>query len=89
MPRTLTGRAHTPLSCPGTVVYDSSGAPALVYSFIAQFEGHEDNYGATHPVVEAHARTGRAIPAIVDEAEPTTPDAIEFDVEDVLSGADQ
>ncbi|MFD2860041.1 serine hydrolase [Salininema proteolyticum] len=48
------------------VVYDSAGEPALVYSLMAQTEGHDDNYGATHPVVEAHARMGRAVFDIVD-----------------------
>jgi beta-lactamase class A len=47
------------------VVYNASGRPALVYSFMAQIQGHDSNYGATHPVVEAHARMGRSMFDIV------------------------
>ena len=41
------------------VMFVSDGAPALVYSLFAEGLGDLDNYGATHPGVEAHAVLGR------------------------------
>ncbi|GAA2368608.1 serine hydrolase [Catellatospora methionotrophica] len=54
------------------IMFDSSGAPALTFAFFADSLGGLDNYGATHPAVEAHAVLGRqlfdSIPAPVAQA---------------------
>ena len=43
-------------------VSNEDGQPVVVYSFFAELEGEEeDNYGATHPIVESHAHLGRSI----------------------------
>lgn len=43
------------------VMFDSSGAPERTYAFFADSLGDLDNYGATHPAVEAHAVLGRQL----------------------------
>jgi beta-lactamase class A len=43
------------------LVFAADGTPALAYAFFAEGLGDLDNYGATHPAVEAHARLGRAL----------------------------
>ncbi|MFB8281114.1 serine hydrolase [Nocardia colli] len=43
------------------VVFDPAGAPQLVYAYFADQAPQPDNFGATHPVVEAHALLGRAM----------------------------
>ncbi|MFY1634304.1 serine hydrolase [Solwaraspora sp. WMMB335] len=43
------------------VVFDTAGAPALVYAFFADGLGQLDDYGATHPAVRAHAVLGRVM----------------------------
>ncbi|MEU8003523.1 serine hydrolase [Catellatospora sp. NPDC049111] len=43
------------------IMFDSSGAPALTFAFFADSLGGLDNYGATHPAVEAHAVLGRQL----------------------------
>jgi beta-lactamase class A len=43
------------------VMFGADGAPALVYGLFAEGLGDLDNYGATHPAVEAHAVLGRAM----------------------------
>ncbi|WP_432995362.1 serine hydrolase [Dactylosporangium sp. CA-233914] len=43
------------------IMFGSDGAPALVYGFFAEGLGDLDNYGATHPAVEAHAVLGRTM----------------------------
>ncbi|GAA2265557.1 serine hydrolase [Glycomyces scopariae] len=50
------------------VVFGTDGAPVLVYSFMSQFEDHWDDYGATHPAVQAHARMGRKFLDLADAA---------------------
>ncbi|MEU8080181.1 serine hydrolase [Catellatospora citrea] len=54
------------------IMFDSSGAPALTFAFFADSLDGLDNYGATHPAVEAHAVLGRklfdSIPAPVAQA---------------------
>jgi beta-lactamase class A len=42
-------------------MFGADGAPALVYGFFAEALGDLDNYGATHPAVEAHAVLGRTM----------------------------
>jgi beta-lactamase class A len=43
------------------LMFGADGSPALVYAFFAEALGDLDNYGATHPAVEAHAVLGRAL----------------------------
>jgi beta-lactamase class A len=43
------------------IMFGADGAPALVYGLFAEALGDLDNYGATHPAVEAHAVLGRAM----------------------------
>ncbi|MER7282787.1 serine hydrolase [Dactylosporangium sp. NPDC000244] len=43
------------------VMFGADGSPALVYGFFAEGLGDLDNYGATHPAVEAHAVLGRTM----------------------------
>lgn len=50
------------------VVYNTSDAPVLVYSFMPQFNDHWGDYGATHPAVQAHATMGRKMLDIVNSA---------------------
>ncbi|MEU5875708.1 serine hydrolase [Glycomyces sp. NPDC047369] len=50
------------------VVFGTDGSPVLVYSFMAQFEDHWDDYGATHPAVKAHAKMGRKFFDLVADA---------------------
>ncbi|GAA1679180.1 serine hydrolase [Glycomyces endophyticus] len=50
------------------IVLGTDGSPLLAYSFMAQFEDHWDNYGATHPAVQAHAKMGRRFFDIANSA---------------------
>lgn len=43
------------------VIFAADGAPTLAYAFFADGLGELDNYGATHPAVEAHAVLGRVM----------------------------
>ncbi|WP_426514033.1 serine hydrolase [Dactylosporangium sp. McL0621] len=43
------------------IMFGADGSPALVYGFFAEALGDLDNYGATHPAVEAHAVLGRTM----------------------------
>jgi beta-lactamase class A len=43
------------------IVFDTSGLPALTFAFFATGLGDQDNYGATHPAVEARAVLGRTL----------------------------
>jgi beta-lactamase class A len=43
----------------GGTVLDAGGAVGLIFSFFGDLPGHGHNYGATNPLVEAHARLGR------------------------------
>ncbi|MFG1887176.1 serine hydrolase [Micromonospora sp. NPDC049051] len=54
------------------IMFGTDGAPALVYSLFADALGDLDNYGATHPAVQAHAVLGRTMfDAISQAADPT------------------
>ncbi|GGM24491.1 serine hydrolase [Dactylosporangium sucinum] len=53
------------------IMFGADGAPALTYSLFAEGLGDLDNYGATHPAVEAHAVLGRAWFDVVERV--TTP----------------
>jgi beta-lactamase class A len=48
------------------VMFDATGAPALAYGFFADSLDNLDNYGATHPAVQAHAVLGRTMLDAVD-----------------------
>jgi beta-lactamase class A len=48
------------------VMFSADGSPALAYAFFAEALGELDNYGATHPAVEAHAVLGRTLLNTVD-----------------------
>jgi beta-lactamase class A len=43
------------------IMFGANGAPQLTYAFFANGLGELDNYGATHPAVEAHAKLGRVM----------------------------
>ncbi|WP_432844016.1 serine hydrolase [Dactylosporangium sp. CA-092794] len=43
------------------IMFGADGAPALVYGFFAEGLPDLDNYGATHPAVQAHAVLGRTL----------------------------
>ncbi|GAB3980792.1 serine hydrolase [Actinoallomurus acanthiterrae] len=43
------------------IVFDSAGAPALTFAFFAVGLDDQDDYGATHPAVEARAVLGRTL----------------------------
>jgi beta-lactamase class A len=41
------------------IIFDATGAPALTYSMFAHGQADPDNFGATHPAVQARAVMGR------------------------------
>ena len=43
------------------IMFGADGAPVLTYALFAEGLGEVDNYGATHPAVEAHAALGRTM----------------------------
>ena len=43
------------------IMFDPDGVPLVTYAMFAEGLGDGDNYGATHPAVEAHARIGRTM----------------------------
>lgn len=43
------------------IIFGSDGVPKLTYSLFANGLGELDNYGATHPAVQAHAKLGRVM----------------------------
>jgi beta-lactamase class A len=43
------------------VMFDERGVPLLTYAMFAEGLGEPENYGATHPAVQAHSRIGRAM----------------------------
>lgn len=43
------------------VILDATGAPVLTFAYFADNLDDIDNYGATHPAVEAHAALGRTM----------------------------
>jgi beta-lactamase class A len=43
------------------IMFDPDGIPALTYALFADGLGEQENYGATHPAVRAHARIGRTM----------------------------
>ena len=43
------------------IMFSPDGVPLLTYAMFAEGLGDPENYGATHPAVQAHARIGRAL----------------------------
>ena len=43
------------------VMFDEKGVPLLTYAMFAEGLGEPENYGSTHPAVQAHARIGRTL----------------------------
>ncbi|GAA0463868.1 serine hydrolase [Actinoplanes capillaceus] len=43
------------------IMFGADGLPLLTYAMFAEGLGDPENYGATHPAVEAHAKIGRAL----------------------------
>jgi len=41
------------------IIFDTAGKPSLVYSLFAHGQSEADNFGATHPAVQARAGMGR------------------------------
>lgn len=64
------------------IVYNTSGVPVLVYSFMSQSTTNWGNYGATHPVVQAHARMGRKMFDLANQSGAAASDAVTLNVED-------
>jgi beta-lactamase class A len=64
------------------IVYNTSGVPILVYSFMSQSTTNWGNYGATHPVVQAHARMGRKMFDLANQSGVAASDAVTLNVED-------
>ncbi len=52
------------------IMYGTNGAPVLTYAMFANGLGELDNYGATHPAVEAHAKIGRVMLNTVNDYVP-------------------
>jgi beta-lactamase class A len=50
------------------IMFDPNGVPLLTYAMFAEGLGDPENYGATHPAVEAHAKIGRKM---IDNLPPT------------------
>ncbi|MFI7432042.1 serine hydrolase [Micromonospora haikouensis] len=47
------------------IVFDAAGAPVLTYALFADGQAGADDFGATHPAVQARARMGRVFLAAV------------------------
>lgn len=43
------------------IMFGKDGTPLLTYAMFAEGLGEPENYGATHPAVEAHAKIGRTM----------------------------
>jgi beta-lactamase class A len=49
------------------VMFDTNGLPVLVYSLFAHGQAHPEDFGATHPAVQARAVLGRVFLDAVDD----------------------
>ncbi|MFI5937027.1 serine hydrolase [Actinoplanes sp. NPDC051494] len=62
------------------IIFGADEKPKLTYAMFAEGLGNGDNYGATHPAVEAHAVIGRALydnlPATPAALRKSTPDFV-------------
>jgi beta-lactamase class A len=54
------------------IMYDANGAPVVTYSIFGGGQGQDDNFGATHPAVEARAKMGRQFLDILGKLGGTT-----------------
>ncbi|WP_067502646.1 serine hydrolase [Actinoplanes sp. TFC3] len=54
------------------IMFGSDGAPKLTYAMFAEGLGDRDNYGSTHPAVQAHAVIGRTMMDKLPASAPTT-----------------
>ncbi len=52
------------------IMFGTDGRPVLTYAMFANGLGDLDNYGATHPGVEAHAKLGRVMLNVVNKYTP-------------------
>jgi beta-lactamase class A len=43
------------------IIFGTDGRPKLTYALLAEGLGDRDNYGSTHPAVQAHAELGRTM----------------------------
>jgi beta-lactamase class A len=43
------------------IMFGTDGLPKLTYAMFAEGLGDLDNYGSTHPAVQAHAKLGRTM----------------------------
>jgi beta-lactamase class A len=43
------------------IMFGSDGSPALTYAMFTDAHPEQNNYGATHPVVQAHSVIGRVL----------------------------
>jgi len=48
------------------IMFGRDGAPVLTYALFAEGLGDLDNFGATHPAVQAHAVLGRTMFDTID-----------------------
>ncbi|WP_433532428.1 serine hydrolase [Micromonospora sp. CA-263727] len=48
------------------VIFDTAGAPVVTYALFADGQAGADDYGATHPAVQARARLGRRVLDLTD-----------------------
>ncbi|MEV4756616.1 serine hydrolase [Micromonospora sp. NPDC049559] len=55
------------------IIFDAAGAPVLTYAMFADGQADADNFGATHPAVQARADMGpRFLKALAGAPEPRT-----------------
>ncbi|MFF0720004.1 MULTISPECIES: serine hydrolase [unclassified Micromonospora] len=55
------------------VIFDTAGTPRLTYAFFAAGQPGADDFGATHPAVQARARLGRRLLDLADRLGPGEP----------------
>ncbi|ADD41444.1 serine hydrolase [Stackebrandtia nassauensis] len=51
------------------VIYDAAGAPVVTYTIFGGGQGKPEDFGATHPAVEARAKLGRTWLDLIDKIE--------------------
>ncbi|WP_433824625.1 serine hydrolase [Actinoplanes sp. CA-015351] len=59
------------------IMFSADGVPLLTYAMFAEGLGEPENYGATHPAVQAHAKIGRvlfdSLPVVTPAARSAAP----------------
>ncbi|NUT31753.1 MAG: serine hydrolase [Hamadaea sp.] len=55
------------------LIFDEAGAPVLTYAFFAHGQAGADDFGATHPAVQARATMGRAFVDILGRLHGASP----------------